>query len=150
MALSDLMKKGFLTSATATVATPATNIAETSAREAEVARVAVAKSLAQKFANITQIRIAKDPEMGNLLALVRHHQKRDTHAVNFQYKQELYERINNMAYEFMLIDDLGFDQALGIASQIAQNLDTAPCETAYLQTKTLIKKLLNHSGGRPA
>lgn len=150
MALADLMKKGFLTSATATVATPATIIAETSAHEAEVARVAVAKSLAQEFANITQIRVAKDPEMGNLLALVKQYQKQDTHAVNFQYKQELYERINNMAYEFMLIDDLGFDLALGIASQIAQSLDTVPCETAYLQTKSLIKKLQNHSGGRPA
>ncbi len=149
MALADLMKKGFLTSATATVATPATNIAETSPSEAEVARVAVAISLAQEFANITRIRIAKDPEMGNLLALVRQRQKQDTHAVNIQYKQELYERINNMAYEFMLIDDLAFDEALRIASQIAQSLDTAPCETAYLQTKTLIKKWQNNNDWWP-
>ena len=49
---------------------------------------------------------------------------------------ELY-RVNNMAWEFMEVDGMGFQEAIKAAAEIVANTEAAACETAYSDVMTL-------------
>ena len=128
MALADLMKKGFLTSATATVATPATHGKQNRPTVATVAGVAVAKpanaetaSTAESLAQFRFDLVQEDMEAGIPC-------------------EEIY-RINNMAWEFMQVDGMGFDAAIKLAAQIVVHGQVTACEAAYVDVMALFKRL---------
>jgi hypothetical protein len=139
MALADLMKKGFLTSATATVATPATHDRvkpSTVATIAGVAGVAVAKLPKVKNTNSP---LKEKSSLADTLALFRfdlvQQEIEDGHPAD-----ELH-RVNNMAWEFMQADGMTFDEAMKRASEITICTQVAACEAAYVDVMALFKRL---------
>lgn len=130
MALADLMKKGFLTSATATVATPATHRGANRLTVATVAGVAVAKP--------TNAKPAFDPEV---LAQFRF----DLVQAEIDAGQPVDElhRVNNMAWEFMQADGMAFEDAIRLAADIVADCQVAACEAAYTDVMAIFLKVTN-------
>ena len=156
MALADLMKKGFLTSATATVATPATHSRENTTTVATVAGVAVANDWKYKtpaptvatvagvaVAKLSKTEITKPQDQTEQLALFRFDLMQDEIAAG-QSDDEL-QRVNNMAWEFMQADGMAFDEAVTIAAQIVIDGQKAACEAAYIDVMALFKRLENQN-----
>jgi len=50
-------------------------------------------------------------------------------------------RINNMAWEFMQVDGMGFDAAIKLAAQIVVHGQVTACEAAYVDVMALFKRL---------
>lgn len=136
MALADLMKKGFLTSATATVATTATHERVKSSTVATVAGVAVAKL--PKVKN-TYSQTKEKSTLADTLALFRfdlvQQEIEDGHPAD-----ELH-RVCNMAWEFMQADGMSFTDAMKLASEITISTQVAACESAYVDAMALFKRL---------
>ena len=136
MALADLMKKGFLTSATATVATPATHERVKPSTVASVAGVEVAKLLKVKN---TDSPAKEKSSLADTLALFRfdlvQQEIEDGHPAD-----ELH-RVCNMAWEFMQADGMNFADAMKLASEITISTQVAACEAAYVDVMALFKRL---------
>ena len=136
MALADLMKKGFLTSATATVATPATHERVKHSTVATVASVAVAKL--PKVKN-TSSPAKEKSSLADTLGLFRfdlvQQEIEDGHPAD-----ELH-RVCNMAWEHMQADGMSFTDAMKLASEIAISTQVAACEAAYVDVMALFKRL---------
>jgi hypothetical protein len=153
MALADLMKKGFLTSATATVATPAPQ------GRAKILNVAVVgennckiKLYKPPVAGVAEIAVAKTPndEGADLavkqnLALLNkltlfHFDLVQQEITNGCPPDELH-RIKNMAWEFMQFGDMAFDEAITLAGNIVAHGQVAACEAAYTNVRELFERL---------
>ncbi len=46
------------------------------------------------------------------------------------------ERLNDMTFEFMVSDGLGYEQALAIASEVVRVCGVAPCEKSYQDVRS--------------
>lgn len=136
MALADLMKKGFLTSATATVATPATHEQAKSLTVATVAGVAVAKL--PKVKN-THSPVKEKSSLADMLALFRFDLVQQE--IEDGLPADELHRVNNMAWEFMQADGMNFNEAIKKAGQIVANCQITACETAYLDVMALFKRM---------
>ena len=130
MALADLMEKGFLTSATATAAAPATHRGAKHLTVATVAGVAVAKPPNAKS--------AFDPE---LLTQFRF----DLVQAEIDGGQPANElnRVNNMAWEFMQVDGMVFEDAIRLAAEIVVNCQVAACEASYADLMAFFLKVIH-------
>jgi hypothetical protein len=130
------MKKGFLTSATATVATPATHSRAKPPTVATVAGVAVAKPPNNKTAYLP---VKQKAPLADMLALFRfdlvEQEIEDGHPAD-----ELH-RVNNMAWEFMQADGMAFDEAVKLAGEIVADCQIAACEAAYADVMALFKRM---------
>ena len=51
------------------------------------------------------------------------------------------QRVNNMAWEFMQADQMGFDDAITLAAQIVVYGQVAACEAAYVDVMALFNRL---------
>jgi hypothetical protein len=130
MALADLMKRGFLISATATVATPATNKLLPASTVATAADVAVAKHNAK---------ITEKEKLAKMLSAFRFDllQKECDEG----YPAAEMHRVNDMAYEFMQADGIPFEHAIRLAAEIVANLNVAACEAGYTKVFKLFNKI---------
>lgn len=154
MALADLMKKGFLTSATATPATLATHGRGNPSTVATVATVAVANDWKSKLFNptVATVAVAKLPKVKNAhLPAKQKLPLADTLAL-FRFdlvQQEIADghpadelnRVNNMAFELMQADGMAFDEAIKLAGEIVAHGRIAACEAAYVDVMALFKRL---------
>jgi len=59
---------------------------------------------------------------------------------------ELLTRINNMAWEFMQVDGMAFDDAITLAAEIVVHGKVAACEAAYADVRALWQRI---SGRQP-
>jgi hypothetical protein len=50
-------------------------------------------------------------------------------------------RVNNMAWEFMQVDGMAFDEAIKLAGEIVAHAQIAACEAAYIDVMALFKKV---------
>jgi hypothetical protein len=160
MALANLMKKGFLTSAIATSATPATNersVRHTAAddesepllfqsSEATVAGVAVAKFSNFKNAafqvpaeGLCELSIKPILSIAEQLALFRFDLVQKD--IDSGHPSDEIHRTNNMAWEFMQADGMRFSDAMKIAIEIVISLQVADCEAAYIDPMELINRV---------
>jgi Na+/citrate or Na+/malate symporter len=136
MALADLMKKGFLTSATATVATPATHERVKPSTVATVAGVAVAKL--PKVKNIYSPAKEKS-SLADTLALFRFELIQQE--IEDGHQSDELHRVNNMTWEFMQADGMSFTDAMKLSSEITISKQVAVCEAAYVDVMALFKKV---------
>lgn len=155
MALANLMKKGFLTLATATPTTPATNEKNEIQTAANVALEIESKTelLRLCVAPVADVAVAKPVSIENQLTQTKIDELRDLlyqsklsvmdvlelfHIEVVQkevmdgYSANQLRRVNNMALEFMAHDKMPFSEAITAAGEIVFNLKTASCETAYV------------------
>jgi len=151
MALADLMKKGFLTSATATPATPATHGTSYRPTVATVAGVAVAKPTNAKITS-TQAPANDGAGLRQTSTTTQSHRQlnSDTLAlfrfdlvqrdIEDGYPAEELTRVNNMAWEFMRVDGMGFDEAIRAAAEIVAHTQIAACEAAYADVMVMFSK----------
>jgi len=153
MALADLLKKGFLTSATATVATPATqgrakplNVAsvETNSWKSKIFKPTVATVAGVAVAKLPKVKNTNSPVkeksiLADTLALFRfdlvQQEIEDGHPAD-----ELH-RVCNMAWEFMQADGMSFTDAMKLASEITISTQVAACEAAYVDVMALFNRL---------
>lgn len=134
MALADLMKRGFLTSATATAtpATPATHISTERQNVAGVAGVAVA--------NIQLLNSAID----DFLKYKKFSQSEFDLIINDQEPIDSFEiitRVNNLAWNFMLVDGFKFSEAIKAASKIVIGCPIEKFESSYAEAMNLINRV---------
>jgi len=126
MALVDLMRKGFLSSATATAATSATYKIFELKPEAKVAEVAVANPV-----SMTKILIKGQqiPTKSELLARLRV----DLAMLDIAEGYPLNEisRTLNLAFVFIRDDHLPFNDAMNLAAEIVVHCPMAECELDY-------------------
>ncbi len=125
MALADLMKKGFLTSGTATPATPATHKAGNRLPVATVATVAVMKS--------PNLKVTFDA--GSLDQFRFDLVQSD---INSGYPADDLHRVNNMAWAFMQKGGMGFEEAIKHAAVIVAATQIAAYEAAYIDVMALV------------
>jgi hypothetical protein len=50
-------------------------------------------------------------------------------------------RVNNMAWEFMQVESMAFDEAVKLAGKIVAHAQIAACEAAYIDVMALFKKV---------
>jgi hypothetical protein len=50
-------------------------------------------------------------------------------------------RVNNMAWEFMQVESMAFDEAVKLAGEIVAHAQIAACEAAYIDVMALFKKV---------
>lgn len=50
-------------------------------------------------------------------------------------------RVNNMAWEFMQVDDMRFQEAMTLAAQIVAHCEIAACEASYVNVKMLWERI---------
>ncbi len=50
-------------------------------------------------------------------------------------------RVNNMAWEFMQVDGMRFQEAMTLAAQIVAHCDVAACEASYVNVKMLWERI---------
>ncbi len=62
-------------------------------------------------------------------------------AITTGYSIQELERVNNMAWEFMKVDGLPFNEAIRIAAKIVASCDVSACEAAYEDVQTLWNRL---------
>ncbi|MFZ6847309.1 hypothetical protein [Undibacterium sp. RuRC25W] len=126
------MKKGFFSSATATVATPATYKIFESKPVAKVADVAVANHASSKKILIEGQQI---PAISELLALFRV----DLAILEIAegYPLEEVSRTLNLAFVFIRDDHLPFDDAMTLAAEIVVHCPMAECELNYVDVLNL-------------
>ena len=151
MALADLMKKGFLTSATVTVATVATPGKEKRVSVATVAGVAVTKGEKSRVAmptvaTVAGVAVTKLPNTkiavdAETLAKFRFDLLPSDIATG-QCADEL-QRVNNMAWEFMTADGMSFTDAIRCAAEIVVSCNVAACEAAYADVQALWRQVVN-------
>ncbi|MBC7501457.1 MAG: hypothetical protein H7315_13305 [Herminiimonas sp.] len=149
MALADLMKRGFLTSATATVATPATHRGANHLTVATVAGVAVAKVEKSKpaipsVATVAGVAVAKPQNsktasVAESLALFGLESVQQE--IDAGYPADELHRLHNMTWELMQSDDMGFDEAIRKAAAIVVSTQVAVCEASYADVMALFTKL---------
>ena len=128
MALADLMKRGFLTSATATPAIPATHRRAIYPTVATVAGVAVAKP-----------KKAETNSMREALALFEFDSI--PAEIDAGYPEQELHRVNNMAWEFMQTDQMTFNDAIRLAAEIVVKGKWNACEAAYVDVMALFNRL---------
>ena len=149
MPLADLMKKGFLTSATATPATFATHGGNNRRTVATVATVAVANSSKFRFpmpsvATVAGVAVAKPQNLksANLLqSLAQFEFDLMQDDIDAGYPVEELNRVNNMAWEFMQVDRMTFDKAIKLAAEIVVHGQVEACEAAYEDVQALWRKV---------
>ena len=149
MALADLMKKGFLTSATATPAALATHREINRLSAASVATVAVAKPLKSRIAmptvaTVAGVAVAKGQEAktaidAELLALFRFDLVQAE--IDAGNPADELRRVNNMAWEFMQADQMAFSDAIRCAAEIVAGCNVAACEAAYVDAQELWRQI---------
>lgn len=59
-----------------------------------------------------------------------------------QPAEELH-RVNNMAWEFMQVDGMAFEDAIRLAAQIVAHGQVAACEAAYADVMAIFLKVTN-------
>jgi hypothetical protein len=145
MALADLMKKGFLTSATAIPATPATHGHAIRTPVASVATVAVAKI--GKFrvqmptvAKVAGVAVAKPEYQKSAINMECLAQFQIDDCLN-DPELQLIDRINDMAWAFMEADGMGFDAAIALAAEITVHGTVAHCESSYVSVRELWQRM---------
>lgn len=142
MALADLMKKGYLTSAIATAATSATSLCNLETIVAIEAGVAVANNLSIQVPSITLENKHPKPEQ-NILAMMSLFKFDELQGEITDEKSTIeLDRLNNMAWEFMQNDGMAFSEAITLAASIVINCQRAQCEAAYIEVKMLYKELV--------
>lgn len=127
MALADLMKKGFLSSATATFATPATHEIFSIHTVAKVADAAVANPSLVKSKFDEQRHI---PTISESLALFRFDLVKQEIAEG--YPEAEMRRFHNLAHVLMRDENLPFEDAVKVAAQIVIHCPMAECELTYV------------------
>ena len=146
MPLADLMKKGFLTSATATPATFATHGGN---YRRTVATVAVANSSKFRFskpsvATVAGVAVAKPQNLKSenvLQSLAQFGFELMQADIDAGYPADELHRVNNMAWEFMQVDGMAFDEAIKLAAEIVVHGQVSACEAAYEDVRALWRRL---------
>ena len=146
MPLADLMKKGFLTSATATPATFATHGGN---NRRTVATVAVANSSKFRFtmpsvATVAGVAVAKPQNLKSeyvLQSLAQFEFDLMQAEIDAGYPVEELNRVNNMAWEFMQVDRMTFNMAIKLAAEIVVHGQVTACESAYEDVQALWRKV---------
>jgi hypothetical protein len=133
MALADLMKKGFLTSVTATPATLATHQGKNRLTVATVAGVAVT--------NPSKLEAVFD---AGLLYQFRFDLVQSD--IDAGYPADDLHRVNNMAWSFMQTDGMGFEEAITRAAVIVAASQITASEAAYIDVLALFLRLQTKGG----
>ena len=133
MALSDLIRKPSgewpRVSATAISATSAT---KQGLKIAQIAQIAVAKPTKHESASVATY--AQDS-----IAVALRQFRFDLIEGTADSVQEI-DRVNNMAWEFMKVDDLPFTEAIRLAAEIVVSCEAKTCEAAYEAVQALWRR----------
>ncbi len=141
--------------ATATVAKPATPKAIRSTPVATVADVAVAEVPSIKFVRpqiTTVLKPANDAlafpvcrsekERGSLIEeLTQFRFDLVRKEIDSGYSASELHRANNMAWDFMQVDGMTFQDAIKKAAEIVTNTQMAACEAAYVDVMALFERI---------
>ena len=134
MALSDLIRKPSgewpRVSATAISATSAT---KQGLKIAQIAQIAVAKPTKHESASVATY--AQDS-----IAVALRQFRFDLIEGTADSVQEI-DRVNNMAWEFMKVDDLPFTEAIRLAAEIVVSCEVRSGEAAYEDVQALWRRL---------
>ena len=63
--------------------------------------------------------------------------------IDADYSASDLRRVNNMAWEFMQADGMGFDEAISVAANIVAGTQIAVCEAGYVDVMTLFTTMRN-------
>jgi hypothetical protein len=123
--------------ATAILAIPATEEGKTPLTVAKVATIAVAKPPKQKAEAVQSV--ISDAETLASLAQFRFDLLQAD--IDAGYAVAELHRVNNMAWEFMQVDGMAFNDAITLAAELVVKGQVAACEAAYCDVMALFQKV---------
>jgi hypothetical protein len=133
MALRDWIRQGSRAAIPAIPAIPANDAYVEAPTIAKIAGIALAKPINPESASFATY--AKDP-----IAVTLRQFRFDLIEGTTDSVQDI-DRVNNMAWEFMKVDDLPFTQAIRLAAEIVVSCEVKSGEAAYEDVQALWRRL---------